>query len=336
MDKKYAILRTEKIKSFQASGGSGRHNLRIDQPANADPKRAHLNRFLVTPPNRNLNAGIRARLDECGIEPKWYGNNHKNNSVIAVEVFMGVSPEFFHDKSQSFKDRWVNKNQEWLENKFGRENIVSLILHEDETTTHLQAHIVPITPDGRLSAKDLIGGHKSRHSMLQTEYHKAVEGFGLERGEKNTKREHVPLEHWYKSQNAALRRRTKRPEISDPPLFGRKGWLNKERQKMNAYFKKHEAWRADYMTMLNDPNIRNVAKARYERDKATEQTEKLSNMCNKLLEQKSKIDTEYERYKEVTQKELSAQKETNQRLIEKNRKLRKELEKKNIKNFSHR
>ncbi len=325
--KKYAILRTNKIKSFQSVAGSGGHNFRTSNPGNADPSKHDLNEYLIEPENKDVNQAVHARLDALNIQPKWFGNNHKNNSVIALEIFMGTSDSFFENKSEDFKKDWVNSNQKWLEKKFGRENVVSLTLHNDETTPHLHAHVIPITPDGRLSAKELIGGHKSRHAKLQTEYHKHVEHLGLARGEPNTKRKHVELKDFYKAQQKAATRRTKPPAIGHPPIVGRKAWRDKEQDKANAYFKNQEQWRVGYTTMLNDPNIKNVQKARTERDKALGQVA-LEKQYNKNLRlENHRLSEEYEQWRAKHQQQvehaqqladqLEAQQEKNKELSRK-------------------
>ncbi|MEB0182981.1 plasmid recombination protein, partial [Pseudomonas sp. CCC3.2] len=46
----------------------------------------------------------------------------------------------------------------WLKARHGGANIVCAAIHLDETTPHLVAYIVPLTKDGRLSARDFLGG----------------------------------------------------------------------------------------------------------------------------------------------------------------------------------
>lgn len=196
MSRQYAILRTEKIKDWSAVSGSGNHNLRLGNYGNnVDESRSHLNRYIIKPKDDDLNKHIRERFEECGVQPKWYGNKHKNNSVIAIEVFMGVSNGFFDDKKPEVLDEWIELNTQYLKDKFGEKNIASLSLHYDETTPHLQAHITPIVEykdknketKYKLSAKDMIGGHKSRHHLEQTNYAKRFKQLGLERGQEHSK-----------------------------------------------------------------------------------------------------------------------------------------------------
>ncbi len=50
--------------------------------------------------------------------------------------------EFFHDCTMFFAE------------KYGKENIISAVVHVDETTPHLHLNIVPIV-NGKLCSKDL-------------------------------------------------------------------------------------------------------------------------------------------------------------------------------------
>lgn len=44
---------------------------------------------------------------------------------------------------------WINVNIRWLETTFGKENLVSCVLHMDEKTPHLHATIIPIVTTER-------------------------------------------------------------------------------------------------------------------------------------------------------------------------------------------
>lgn len=193
----YCIMRTEKIKDWNATAGSGAHNLRTGNYGNnVDEKKSVKNRYIIAPENNDLNQHIRNRFEECGITPKYYGKHHKNNSVLAIEVFMGVSNGVFDKRPEKDLDKWIELNTKYLKDKYGEENIASLALHYDETTPHLQAHIIPIVHDEKkdefkLSAKHFIGGQKYEMQKEQTEYAKRFEKFGLERGHENSKDRHI-------------------------------------------------------------------------------------------------------------------------------------------------
>ena len=51
---------------------------------------------------------------------------------------------------------WAKQSQKLAEDMFGKENIVRFTLHMDERTPHIHCVFVPITEDGRLSAKEIL------------------------------------------------------------------------------------------------------------------------------------------------------------------------------------
>jgi len=54
---------------------------------------------------------------------------------------------------------------EWLKKTYGKENIVSAVLHMDETTPHIHATMIPITTGERRKAKQ-------EQSTTKKKYHK--------------------------------------------------------------------------------------------------------------------------------------------------------------------
>lgn len=85
-------------------------------------------------------------------------------------------------------DRWVQDIYKFCCQEFGEKNIVSFIVHLDELNPHAHAVIVPITPDGRLSAKEMFGGNdmnqaKARMRELHSRLAEVNEKYGLERGD---------------------------------------------------------------------------------------------------------------------------------------------------------
>ena len=85
-------------------------------------------------------------------------------------------------------DRWSKDIYDFCCREFGEDNIVSFIVHLDELNPHAHVVIVPITKDGRLSAKDMFGGSDMNQARLRMrELHSRLadvnEKYGLERGD---------------------------------------------------------------------------------------------------------------------------------------------------------
>lgn len=179
----FAIFRIKKLRTHQAISRVGRHNDRLGKlPANVDTKRLKLNRSF-TPDKEKLLDRVKAKLE---------GHKYRHDAVKAVEIFCGFSPG-----SEKFIpiEQWAKASMDYVSKKFGAENLVSAVLHMDEETPHMHFVIIPFNK-GRLSAKSIFGTRKQLREM-QTEYHKAVEKFGLKRGTKGSSRPHLTMGEIY-------------------------------------------------------------------------------------------------------------------------------------------
>ncbi len=70
------------------------------------------------------------------------------------------------------------RSEQWLEKKYGKDRVVAAVVHRDEATPHLSAFVVPLTQDGRLSAKEFIGG-RSKMREDQSTYAESVKNWVL-------------------------------------------------------------------------------------------------------------------------------------------------------------
>ena len=94
------------------------------------------------------------------------------------DMFMGMSPEWAKDATPSQVSEWKKKSMEWLKEEFGAENIKSAVLHRDEQTPHIQAHVIP-RHEGKLNAKHWTGG-KQRCSNYKTATMQRSKNWGLQ------------------------------------------------------------------------------------------------------------------------------------------------------------
>ena len=117
-------------------------------PDNADASKSMMNQELVsrvvtdplTGEKRHLtiNQAIRKRIEDAGIKKIHKGQN------IAIEMILTGSPETMNRMSDKELDQWKNETMAWAGEQWGKENIVSAVLHVDETTPHIHLILVPI------------------------------------------------------------------------------------------------------------------------------------------------------------------------------------------------
>lgn len=200
--KNFAILRIQKIKSLGGLAGRARHNLRQIETPNADPNRKNIVRGPGTA--AEVTAAWRTATE---------GLTVRKNAVYAVEYLLTASPEFFKTASAAKRVEWAKKSLKFIEDKHGAENVLSAVLHLDETTPHWQILVVPLDTAPRtdkktkkleafrgLNARAFFGGAEMM-SKLQDDYHAQVAGLGLERGLKGSKAKHQSVKNFYRLLN---------------------------------------------------------------------------------------------------------------------------------------
>lgn len=154
---------------------------------NADGSRSHLNKRRKR--DISLNAAVNERI------AKGYKSTKKirSDAVKSISIVLTGSHEAMLNifKNPETRKSWEARSISFLKNEFGKDNIVSLNLHLDEKTPHLHATIVPLTPDGRLSAKEVMGNKTSLKNRL-SRYSKVMEPLGLKRGLKGPQNKPEP------------------------------------------------------------------------------------------------------------------------------------------------
>ena len=119
----------------------------------------------------------------------------RKDSVTAVEVLITASPEFFEGKKPRDVKEFFDHALNFMKAKQDAATYISAVVHVDEKTPHMHLCFVPITPDGRLSAKEIIG-NKKRLTLWQDEFwsYMVKKYPDFERGESAslTGRTHIP------------------------------------------------------------------------------------------------------------------------------------------------
>ena len=119
----------------------------------------------------------------------------RKDSVRVVEALVTASLEFFKGKSRSEIKAYFEYALEFLRSKQDSKTFISAVVHMDEKTPHLHLCFVPLTADGRLSAKEIVGNRKNLVKWQDEFWQHMVKQYPeLERGESasQTGREHIP------------------------------------------------------------------------------------------------------------------------------------------------
>ena len=171
----YVVINIEKTQTISAV--LERHILRVDiryengkkivktwTPDNADASKAMLNRELVSrayvdpltgqTKMRTIDQAVRHRIEEAGIKKLRPGQN------TALEIILTGSPETLNSLDAKDLNKWVNESMDWAGKTWGKENIVTAVLHRDEKTPHIHLIVVPIV-------QGLSRRSKARDEMLR-------------------------------------------------------------------------------------------------------------------------------------------------------------------------
>ena len=186
----YAILRFAKYKGPEI-GRIEAHDERTKAEYASNPdvdtSRSRLNFHLVKP-QRSYRAEAEKQIAEAGCRAR-------KDSVRVVETLITASPEFFQGKKPREVKEFFEYALAFIQSKQSQETIISAVVHMDEKTPHMHICFVPLTLDGRLSAKDIIG-NKKKLTQWQDEFwkHMVKKYPDFERGESasETGRTHIP------------------------------------------------------------------------------------------------------------------------------------------------
>lgn len=180
----FYVMRIEKRKRQDVSGIQRENNRTAAEYNNqVNRERSGLNLQLIQ--SDNWMQDIKAEIERAGARTR-------SNSVIALDTLYTASPTFFEGKTQKQTEDFFRDCLQFHQRQFG--HIISAVIHYDETTPHLHVVSVPLTADGRLSAREIVG-NKQNLSRLQDEFFEQVgRGYGLERGTRSDgqeKRKHI-------------------------------------------------------------------------------------------------------------------------------------------------
>ncbi|MDP2245233.1 MobV family relaxase [Pseudomonas sp.] len=186
----FAIIRTKKHKTISSVARSAGHTFREQATPNANSAITHKNPVSGAGSTQSLLTCLSDRLPEA----------RRRDAVVCIEYLITASPEAFKRHGGHLEDAgsgYFHDAMRWLRERHGNENILCAVVHLDETTPHLVAYVVPITRDGRLSARDFLGGPKLMRAMQDSFHFSCGKNRGLLRGIQGSKAHHGEVSHFY-------------------------------------------------------------------------------------------------------------------------------------------
>ena len=146
--------------------GLQRHNERKEgqkhRNRNIDPTRTKDNVWLTPDDGRTFNERI-----ESILEANYTGKRKpRSDAVKMCEITVQIGGDLAENGTEAEQIEALMEAFEELKETYGETNIVSAVIHVDETTPHLHFDFVPITKKGGLSAREVIG---DRAQMRKTQ-----------------------------------------------------------------------------------------------------------------------------------------------------------------------
>lgn len=240
----FAVLHIEKGTPGKAAG-LGSHIDRTKRVLNADPNLSSRNFYIRTTTDGNFsitaqkeNKSLQERINERILAGYKGKTAIRKDAITHLDIILSGSHEDMKRiaTSPGKLKEWALENAKFIGDKFGHKNIVEFSCHVDERTPHIHCVVIPLTKDGRLSAKEMIGDRR-KLSGLQDVYGNLMdEKFGLQRGLKGSTATHDSVREYYARINQrmiepghiSIPLALEPPKISVPPIVGRKKWAEKQ------------------------------------------------------------------------------------------------------------
>ena len=207
----------------------------------------------------------------------------RKNAVLAIETIQTFSPEMVKNINI---DQWKKDNLKFLEDTFGKDNVISAVLHLDEKTPHVTSIILPIDSKNRLNCFEVT----SRKNLFkyQDSYAKSMEKHALRRGERGSKVKHTPPQKFYTEYNKMVGK-IERDEEKIDELLSNKSIPKKKLTELNGSYNERVC---EYIDDFKEPFERLVVnhnKLKLENKYLVERNESLYiRLNNKINELKSK------------------------------------------------
>lgn len=126
---------------------------------------------------------INGRIKELGLSPR-------KDAVVMNSFVLGSDKTFFDGLAKVEQYNFFSDCYKFFAERYGEENIIAAVVHNDETTPHMHLNLMPVTKDGRLCSKQLFD--KPQLQQLQTDFYESVgKRWGLQRGKEGSQKKHL-------------------------------------------------------------------------------------------------------------------------------------------------
>ena len=218
------------------------------------------NNYHIVKRNESYTEYIKKRLAQENKRPR-------KDAVLMCSFVIGSDGTFFDQLSETQQEDFFTDATMYFAQTYGTENIISAVVHKDETTPHLHLNLIPLT-NGRLCAKNLYCPKALRE--LQDNLPKALEAkWHLKRGESGSQAVHLSTAE-FKAKKIVEQAESQAEEITADARAE-----NEDLKEVNAD-----------MTKRLDKTLQEINDATTERDKLIAERDKEANYSQALKDAK--------------------------------------------------
>lgn len=200
----YLVFHLSKYKSSNIVGLQ-RHNQRENKNysnQDVDTTMSNLNYDLVNSQKISFTKKVKGIIDTKRTTKKAI----RKDAVTYCECIISSDNEFFRKLDINEQQKFFEVSLKFLENRIGKDNIISANVHLDETTPHMHLGFVPMNLDGSLSAKKMVNRNFLREIQENLPYTLQKNGFNIQRGQKDNKVKHLDQKIYKSNLNKGIKR----------------------------------------------------------------------------------------------------------------------------------
>ncbi|MGU8614604.1 MobV family relaxase, partial [Clostridium perfringens] len=200
----YLVFHLEKYKNGNVAGLQ-RHNQRENKSYSnndIDINKSSFNYDLVNEQPISFNKKIKNIIDTKRKSDRAL----RKDAVVYCECIISSDNDFFKNLELEEQKRFFDVSLKFLENRIGKDNLVSATVHLDETTPHMHFGFVPMNTDGSLSAKKMVNRSFLIEIQENLPYTLKKHGFDIDRGEKDSKVKHLDQKVYKSNLNKEIKR----------------------------------------------------------------------------------------------------------------------------------
>jgi len=184
----FGIVRVQKFKAADVKGIQSHDRRERDSRSNPDIDKAKSAENYSLVSSDNLSTAIQGRIDSLEMTKAV-----RKDAVVMAQLLVTSDHDFFKNLTPEKEKAFFQQSLKFIEDRYGKENVLSATVHKDEKTPHMHVNLTPIKGQ-RLSAKALFDRNELK--SLHTDFNRSVgQSWGLQRGEsREEKRKHLDTE----------------------------------------------------------------------------------------------------------------------------------------------